>query len=290
MKHSNNSEDLNAYEARQLARRERLLRIASKLESEGNSRYLRAKQMAEAIPFGQPILVGHHSEGRDRRYRARIHTTYGKAFAAMDQAKAMRAKADAVGTGGISSDDPDAISKLREELANCEKSQEQMKAANAAIRKNAKGGREAQIAALVQLGFSETIAAKAIQPDFCGRIGFPDYALKNNNANARRIKGRIAELEQRAKVRDALKAEGVASKTEERAGYQLVENYDANRLQLFFPGKPSEAVRTLLKQNGFRWSPTEGAWQCFLNSMGAYHAREGYMRQKLEHLLAGAQS
>ena len=42
--------------------------------------------MASAIPFGQPILVGHHSEGRDRRYRDRIHNTFGKAFATMDKA------------------------------------------------------------------------------------------------------------------------------------------------------------------------------------------------------------
>ncbi len=32
------------------------------------------------------------------------------------------------------------------------------------------------------------------QPDFCGRTGFPDYALQNNNANIRRIKQRIEEL------------------------------------------------------------------------------------------------
>lgn len=31
-----------------------------------------AKQRASAIPFGQPILVGHHSENRDRRDRERI--------------------------------------------------------------------------------------------------------------------------------------------------------------------------------------------------------------------------
>ncbi|GAA1463433.1 DUF3560 domain-containing protein (plasmid) [Nocardiopsis exhalans] len=31
-----------------------------------------AKKRADAIPFGQPILIGHHSEKRDRRYREGI--------------------------------------------------------------------------------------------------------------------------------------------------------------------------------------------------------------------------
>ena len=72
-----------------------------------------AHQMADVIPFGQPILVGHHSEGRDRRYRERIHNTFGKAFATMDKAGHYERKAASVGTGGISSDDPDAVDKLK---------------------------------------------------------------------------------------------------------------------------------------------------------------------------------
>ena len=40
---------------------------------------------------------------------------------------------------------------------------------------------------------------------------------------------------------------------------------DANRLQIFFEGKPDEATRNTLKENGFRWSPKAGAWQRQLN-------------------------
>ncbi|MEE8059026.1 MAG: DUF3560 domain-containing protein [Pseudomonadales bacterium] len=45
---------------------------------ESQTVYKRAKDMAPVIPFGQPILVGHHSEHRDRRYRDRIHNTFVK--------------------------------------------------------------------------------------------------------------------------------------------------------------------------------------------------------------------
>lgn len=33
------------------------------------------------------------------------------------------------------------------------------------------------------------------------------------------------------------------------------------RIQLLFDGKPSEEIRNLLKQNGFRWSTRFSAWQ-----------------------------
>src|SRR5690606_6216651 len=98
-------------------------------------------------------------------------------------------------TGGISSDDPDAIAKLRAELTNIEASQARMKAANKAIRSGKTPDK--QIPALVALGFSEADAQQIIAPDFAGRVGFPAYALSNNNANGSRIKKRIQELEER---------------------------------------------------------------------------------------------
>lgn len=42
---------------------------------------------------------------------------------------------------------------------------------------------------------------------------------------------------------------------------EIVMNYAENRLQLIFPGKPSDEARALLKANGFKWSPRFGAWQ-----------------------------
>lgn len=275
---------MNSYEQRQEARRERLLRIADKLQSEGNARYMRAKQMAEAIPFGQPILVGHYSEGRDRRYRAKIHNNFGKAFSAMNKAKELERRAEAVGTGGISSDDPEAVVKLRAELAQCEQAQARMKAANTAIRKNAKAGFEAQVAALVTLGFTEASAAKAIKPDFCGRIGFPDYALKNNNANVRRIKGRIAQLERRTAEVAAAEETGETQRVIECAGFNVVINLGLNRVQVKFPGKPDATVRSRLKSSGFRWSPAESAWQKMLNAYFTTQPHE-FLRKDFERLI-----
>src|SRR5258708_34518824 len=46
-----------------------------------------------------------------------------------------------------------------------------------------------------------------------------------------------------------------------------------NRLQIFFPEIPSEAIRGELKSNGFRWSPTLGAWQRHRSNRATYLAK-----------------
>ncbi len=68
------------YAARLEARIDRMRQRADKELTEARATLDRAHQMAQAIPFGQPILIGHHSEGRDRRYRDRIHSTYERGF------------------------------------------------------------------------------------------------------------------------------------------------------------------------------------------------------------------
>lgn len=154
-----------------------------------------------------------------------------------------------VGTGGISSDDPQAVEKLEARLAALEKNQEMMKAANAAIRMKdpAKGDTK-----LAELGYTPEDIAKLREPDFCGRIGYPAYELQNNNANIRRIRGRIAELKKRTESTP----EGW-----EFDGGRVVVNTTENRLQVIFDGKPDADVRTELKGEGFRWAPSQGAWQ-----------------------------
>lgn len=43
--------------------------------------------------------------------------------------------------------------------------------------------------------------------------------------------------------------------------FEIIENADIMRLQLRFDCKPDADTRTVLKQNGFRWSPSNGVWQ-----------------------------
>ena len=51
---------------------------------------------------------------------------------------------------------------------------------------------------------------------------------------------------------------------------KVVENTEIMRLQLIFDGKPEPEVRDILKSNGFRWAPSQGAWQRQLTNNAKY--------------------
>lgn len=173
-------------------------------------------------------------------------------------------KIQSVGTGGIMSDDKDALAKLTAKLEKLEKHQATMKAANAAVRMKDTTKGDAK---LKEMGYTDEEIKQLRTPDFCGRIGYPDYEMKNNNANIRRIKERIAALEKEAQR--ATENTGPVKGD----GYELVENTDMGRIQFIFDGKPDDYTRALLKENGFRWAPSQGAWQRMLNDNGRSAAR-----------------
>ena len=240
---------MNAYEQKQKERRERYLASAQRAEQESASRFRSADSLLSVIPPGQPILVGHHSEKRHRAHLKRVDNNMRKGVEALKKAAHMRGRADGVGRAGVSSDDPDAIDKLRERVAELEKKQEQTKATNRALKKAMKTGNDQP---LRDLGFGDSTIAALKVPDFCGRVGIPAYEMSNRSANIRRIKKRIADIEASADDTTTEKTFGPVT---------VVDSVEENRLQLFFPGKPDSNTRAALKGWGFRWSPTSGAWQ-----------------------------
>lgn len=158
----------------------------------------------------------------------------------------------------IKSDDERAIEKLEEKLEDMKNQQEKMKAANKAIRLKDK---EAGNDLLREMGYSEEAIQKLREPDFCGRIVYPNYELTNNNANIHRVEGRLNRLK-------AVKEKG--SSEQEYKTFKVVENTEAMRYQIIFEGKPEADTRTLLKSNGFKWAPSQGAWQRQITSNGKW--------------------
>jgi hypothetical protein len=258
---------MNNYQIKRSLRIERLEDAADRLENQSNQLYSQAKDMASIIPFGQPILIGHHSEGRDRRYRGRIMGKFEKAFELSKQAKELAGRAAAAASNtAISSDDPEAVTLLLAKIEKAEAVQAKMVAFNKAMRKK-------DNPAMLALGFSQTQIDKLLLPDCCGRFGFADYQLSNNKANISRMKKRVEALSVQA-TRE--------HKEHEINGVRVVENTEDNRIQIIFDGKPPEATRALLKSNGFRWSPMAGAWQRQLNNNGIHAAR--YVLEKLKQV------
>jgi hypothetical protein len=150
--------------------------------------------------------------------------------------------------------DGDAIERLEAKVTQAEALQVRMRETNATIRRHKKDGELSQIAALMLMGYRESHARELLQPDFCGRIGYADYQLTNNGANIRRMKERLEHIT-RLQATPGQEIEGTLARFEDCP--------KENRVRLFFPGKPDEAVRTELKGNGFRWTPSLGCWQAY---------------------------
>ncbi len=184
---------LNPYEHKRAGRIERQRGKAGKLRAEAKGMQGRAREIANVIPMGQPILVGHHSQKRHERDLAKIDRSMRKSLELTAEAETWeRRAARAEKHPTISSDDPDAVIKLRAKLTDLDAQREKMRAANAAIRA---GGDV--VARLQALGFKEDRARKLLQPDPLGRVGFPAYALQNASGERARLLARITDLEAR---------------------------------------------------------------------------------------------
>ena len=92
---------------------------------------------------------------------------------------------------------------------------------------------------------------------------FASYDLTNNNSEIKRLKGRIAELTHNQEV-------GFSGWDFE--GGRAEANTDMNRLQLFFDEKVDIEQRQILKSCGFKWAPSQGAWQRQLTDNALYSA------------------
>ncbi|MFH6840994.1 DUF3560 domain-containing protein [Providencia sp. 2024EL-00732] len=241
---------LNWYEEKQARRKERYLELAGNAAIQSGVSYSRAVKMADAIPFGQPILLGHHSERRDRNYRSKITKNFEKSFEQSSKAEYYENKAASVGKAGISSDDPDAILKLQKKLTRLEKSHEIMKSVNKIV-KNKKMTHDEKYNEIIKLGIKEKDINELLTGNIVGTIGFAPYALQNNNAEINRVKKRIKSLS---------KIKNNDNVIEENNKFIFKINYEINRIMFIFDGKPEKEVRKILGENSFNWSSYNNAW------------------------------
>lgn len=165
-------------------------------------------------------------------------------------------KITSCGMGGVMSDDPAALDKLRAKLKKLEDLQAKMKAANAYYRKH----KTLEGCPDLTTGEIQAISAEMKNSWRSNPAPFEAYELTNNNATIKRTRDRVAALEA-----EAARAAAGGTEDYEGKGYTLRENTDICRIQFIFDGKPDDDVRSLLKSHGFKWSPREGAWQRLLN-------------------------
>lgn len=92
-------------------RAERLEQKAEKLTATGVALEKAAHQVYDMIPFGQPILVGHYSEGRHRRLLDRTWAKLGKGYALMAEGERVAEKAKAAVYNAETSPNPRALAR-----------------------------------------------------------------------------------------------------------------------------------------------------------------------------------
>jgi len=80
----------------------------------------------------------------------------------------------------------------------------------------------------------------------------PSWMLGNNSAEIRRVKEKIETL----KKLDNMTAENIVFN-----GGKMAVNVEINRVQFIFDDIPAPEKRALLKSRGFKWSPSQKAWQ-----------------------------
>ncbi|WP_226622969.1 hypothetical protein [Brucella anthropi] len=170
----------------------------------------------------------------------------------------------------IRSNDPEALDKIRKKIAGLENDCEQAKAANRIIR--SMRARKAEMADIIRAVVEQTdiethVIGRALQHAETFRMPLK-FDTTLDRVEIRRLQDRLASLEQLQERGD------VETKVETSVGeIEIIENTEAARIQLFFPDKPDDGTRRLLKSNGFRWSPSYGAWQRHLNENGRWAAK-----------------
>ena len=203
-----------------------------------------------------------------------------KHFESFNEIEAIKGKISNIETQkeAIKSGDADAIEKLEAKLNELETLQKRMKETNAYFKKNntLKGCIHFENVSQEKLQKldDEINASWSKKP-------YESFQLTNNNAKIKNTKARIEQLK---KAKEKGNTEVEVSTVEGNDLFKVVENTEIMRLQLIFDGKPESEVRDLLKSNGFKWSPKNGAWQRQLTDNARYSLKR--LIEKLQTLQA----
>ena len=159
--------------------------------------------IADNIPLGQPILVGHHSEKHARRDQDRIHNGMRRGCESQDMAKHHRDVAAGIAhqlETSIYSDDHDAIPALEARIAALEAERDRLKEINAKIRQLErtldKANKDLTATDLISIGITPREAGN-FWPDLYG-YRIPPYKFTNLGGNIRRNKERLEILKRKA--------------------------------------------------------------------------------------------
>lgn len=146
------------------------------------------------------------------------------------------------------------LDRYKSELESMKKNHELMKEGNKRIAQARKNGED------ITQYLKDTFKIAPHMIEWTLKFGF---GLANNSANMRRVEERIKLME----VKEA-KANTTGQQEFPFDGFTVTYNHEADRIQVRHDSKPAPEIIYQFKRNGFRWSPSFGAWQRQLNNNG----------------------
>jgi hypothetical protein len=225
------------------ARAERRREWAVKAERRGEAHRTASDRLVEHIPFGQPILVGHHSEGRHRRTMTRAQNHMFAMVAENKLAERHESKADGIENQlerSIFSDDSDATEKVKERIAANEAKRDHMKKVNVLYRKADREGLKA-------LGLDYDTLKVGVDAGYSWeRAPYVAYELTNLGARIRDDKKRLGHI--------AVLSDRRAKAEASEAGVTIEKSSDGSYCSVTFAEKPARSVLNDLRAAGFHWS------------------------------------
>lgn len=179
------------YRERREAKAERLRGWAEKRAEKAQQASADARRAVEGIPFGQPILIGHHSQRKHERALERQDSKLQQAHEHDQKSRSMASRANNIAdqaARAIYSDDADAAERLAERIAELEAERDRVKRYNATARTG-----EPDYSIL-----SDDLRATMISMARAGQLrddrAIPRYHLANLSADIRRNKQRLEAL------------------------------------------------------------------------------------------------
>jgi hypothetical protein len=241
-----------------LAKRERW---AESRRVQSASAFKRANTIAQAIPFGQPILVGHHSEKHHRADLARIDSAMRNGVESQNMAArhvSVAAEIERQLDRSIYDDDADAIEKLEARIAALTAQRERMVAVNRAYRSKDPAGNLSALG----LDYDQIKARLAAAGPYWGSAPHLPYEMSNLGGRISADRKRLEVIKTRNQRSAQAEASSNGVMVTYHKGYSCASGafVESNTFYacLTFAEKPSREVLDSLKAAGYHWG--KGTW------------------------------